>query len=104
MIGAKFGIVKNKGDVNIYSEKSILHQRRESGVEMQTIGWIDNAAMKLLYFLENAKEVSELVEADMFLNKVLLQGVEVAKENLNIFKKYSIRKTKRCFHIVLERW
>lgn len=56
------GIVKSKGEVELSNPNSSFHKRAYSGVEEQQIGWIDNAAMKLFYCLDNAKEVAEIIQ------------------------------------------
>ena len=60
--GVIAGIVKSKGGVELSNPNSPFHQRACSGVEEQQIGWIDNAAMKLFYCLDNAKEVVAIIQ------------------------------------------
>ena len=99
--GAKFGIVKTKGTVDIYSADSDFHKRDYSGVESQQIRWIDNSCMKLLYMLDNAKEVADLAEKhikiDNFIGDISV-NLQFPNENLNsqkflqhAFKKYTQR-------------
>lgn len=91
---AKFGIVITKA-------RTSIHNRDYSGVETQRFGWIDDACMKLLYLLENAKEVDEII--DVF-SKLIAQKID-EKNNLNIYDeqrlKYVVQQmyTSRCaFH------
>ena len=60
--GVFAGIVKSKGGVELSNPSSPFHKRAYSGVEEQQIGWIDNAAMKLFYCLDNAKEVAAIIQ------------------------------------------
>ena len=65
-IEARFGNVKIKGSVDkasLSDPNSPVHQRRESGVVEQMIGFIDNASMKLLYGLSNGRDVRNLIQA-----------------------------------------
>ncbi len=69
--GVIAGIVKSKGEVELSNPNSSFHKRAYSGVEEQQIGWIDNAAMKLFYCLDNAKEVAEIIQNQEQVSPVL---------------------------------
>lgn len=56
------GIVKSKGEVDIFDKNSAFHKRDYDGVVERQIGWIENAAMKLFYCLGNAKRTAEILE------------------------------------------
>jgi FAD dependent oxidoreductase len=60
IIDVKFGIVQTKGELNLsdlLDPKSTHHVRNYHGIREEYQGLISNPAMKLFYFLENAKEV-----------------------------------------------
>lgn len=61
LMDLRFGIVKTTGTVDIFDPTSPFHFRNYSGVEGITLGWINNAAMKLLYGLNNSHLVYELI-------------------------------------------
>ena len=60
--GIRFGIAKSDGTVDLFSPNSEHHRRLNSGVKEQQIGWVDNACIKLTYFIGNAEEVAGLVQ------------------------------------------
>jgi len=63
IVSKKIGIVKTLGGTaDIYSSKSEIHKRSDSGIKVQQIGWIDHGAMKLMYFLENAIKIADIVD------------------------------------------
>ncbi|MDB6096960.1 MAG: glycerol-3-phosphate dehydrogenase [Francisellaceae bacterium] len=68
-IDIRFGIVKTLGQADINDPESEIHKRRDSGVNVQQIGWIDNACMKLLYFPNNAIIIKDLVDKHSFIIK-----------------------------------
>lgn len=49
------GIVKSRGNVDIYDRNSDHHSRKEHGVELVYPGFVNNAAMKLFYADSNAR-------------------------------------------------
>jgi hypothetical protein len=61
LIEVRFGIVKTRGDVDITNKNSAFHKRDYSGIEVLQCGWITNDLMKLLYGLDNAKEILGLL-------------------------------------------
>lgn len=61
IIDMGFGIIKTHGTVDISDPNSDFHKRDYLGVEEKAIGWIDNACMKLLYFLNNGRAVKTLI-------------------------------------------
>lgn len=85
-LSTKFGIVKTKGAVDIYSKDSQFHKRDYSGVESQQIRWIDNACMKLLYFLENAKLTKALFDQHLVIDKAIeeIASCAISSKNINI--------------------
>lgn len=60
LITVRFGIVKTYGDVDIFDPLSKVHSRDYFGVDSKQIGYIDNACMKLMNLIENAKLVETL--------------------------------------------
>jgi hypothetical protein len=96
IIGAKFGIVKTKGTVDIYSPNSEFHKRDYSGVDTQQLYWIDNSCMKLMYFLENAKEVSDVLhlhaQISEGINTILTNVISTESETDLKLLKQAIRK------------
>lgn len=95
----KFGIVKTEGTVDIYSEKSSFHSRNYSGVKEKELGWVDNASMKLLYFLGNAAEVEKLVAqhtaAIQQVETIAVKVNEIAGGKNNIIKDAMTHNVKR---------
>jgi|GEM_PF-1920209 len=82
---ARFGNVKIKGAVDkasLSDPHSPIHQRRESGVVEQMMGFIDNASMKLLYGLSNGREVRDLIQAH---KKAYVKIIEMTKDIIKQF-------------------
>ena len=64
LVDIRYGIVKSMGDVDIFDPSSSFHCRNYYGIKPRPRGnclWIDNSAMKLLYFMKNAQITSELI-------------------------------------------
>lgn len=58
----KFGVVKTIGEVDIFNCDSQFHRRDYDGIREDEAGWISNPCMKLLYCLENANTIVQLIE------------------------------------------
>lgn len=80
------GIVKSKGEVDIYAPNSDFHKRDYSGVEERQIGWIDNACMKLFYAEKNAAQIMDAhkqhVEADKVIGRQLAKAPFLSKPHV----------------------
>lgn len=114
VLDAKFGIVKTKGSVDIYSPNSAFHKRDYSGVDSQQLFWIDNSCMKLMYFLENAKEVSAVfnhhIQISEGINAVLSRVISTKSETdlkllnqairKNLQRTFTLEDSKDSHHIV----
>jgi hypothetical protein len=57
-----FGVIKSLGDADVFDPASDCHRRDYLGVVSRRFGWVDNSSMKLLYFLENADAVENILE------------------------------------------
>lgn len=64
VISLAFGIVKTQGSVDIYDLSSPFHRRSYFAVRSEGDGWISNPCMKLVYLLENADIVVDLLEKE----------------------------------------
>lgn len=62
MLDVKFGVVKTIGEVDIFNCESKFHCRDYHGIRVEAEGWISNPCMKLLYCLENANIITNLIE------------------------------------------
>jgi hypothetical protein len=96
----RFGVVKTKGEVNIYEKGSSFHKRDYSGIEVQQVGWITNDLMKLLYGLDNANEIVVLLEKHFALDKKIFElATSRAYGNLEVF--LALRSNNRkLFHLI----
>jgi SOS response regulatory protein OraA/RecX len=103
--GLRFGIVKTQGGVDIFDPTSPFHIRNYSGVEGLTLGWVNNSAMKLLYGLNNANLVLNIINEHKAIKDNLPRIVEqfVAEKQckivpiqqsaiVSILKKYFLQK------------
>ena len=63
------GIVKSIGDVDIYNKHSKVHERNYSGVQERRMGWINNAAIKLLHGPSNADEVAQIIDCQIMVRQ-----------------------------------
>lgn len=86
-LDTKFGIVKTKGTVNLYSANSDFQRRDYSGVETVQVMILNNACMKLMYWLENAKEVKGLVDQHIAMGEM----IDRVASNIICIKKHDIR-------------
>ena len=57
----QFGIVQTYGAVDILDKHSPCHERAYYGVKSEGPGWISNPSMKLIYFVENAEVILNLL-------------------------------------------
>lgn len=97
----RFGIVKTYGDVDIYDPNSSFHKRDYFGVSSAQIGFIDNACMKLMNLLINAKLVAELLSKHQQVNsKIDVVSEEIVK---NYFSGYSESTMKLFWNRYLKR-
>ena len=67
--------IKKYDNTSIYRHDSIVHSRLDTGVCSVIPGYIANASMKMVYALDNAKYIKEIVEHQLQLdNNPLIQS------------------------------
>lgn len=82
-----FGVIKTKGEVDIFDPISEFHHRDYLGVEVRQISWVDNSCMKLLYFLRNAHLTASTLEKHVIANAYIIEIKDRLLKSLNIFSK-----------------
>lgn len=60
-VALKFGVVRTRGECDLWDKKSDVHHRDYTGVQADSADFITHAATKLIYFARNADQVVELV-------------------------------------------
>jgi hypothetical protein len=85
LVTVTFGIVKTYGEVDIFDPNSAFHSRDYFGVDPKQIGYIDNACMKLINFIENAKLTVDIYSqhqaTEIDINKLLLSVSQDMKKS-----------------------
>ena len=68
-VALKFGVVRTRGECDLWDRKSDVHHRDYTGVHADSEDFITHAATKLIYFARNADRVTELVSRRMPLER-----------------------------------
>lgn len=68
-VALKFGVVRTRGECDLWDRKSDVHHRDYTGVHAESEDFITHAATKLIYFARNADRVAELVRRRMPLER-----------------------------------
>lgn len=84
IVSTKFGVVRTEGtSADINSPESKIHKRDKLGVTSNANGRIQNPAMKLLYFLENADVVNALITQHEVARELATRITEQVLPNLD---------------------
>lgn len=81
-----YGIVRYFGVVS-KEDQSAIHSRRDSGVHEHCLGYVENGSMKLMYFLDNAAKVKDIVMKTMMIISTAQAYIETMTELIPMEKR-----------------